>query len=65
MCNKLKTWQDVVTETAIKWMKVLKTGGLDVRFMGMDVTTIMFSTEAGQDMDEVCQCAPFFVCVKT
>lgn len=49
----VKRTPDVVSETAIKWMKVMKTGGLDVRFMGMDVTTIMFSTEAGQDMDEL------------
>ncbi|XP_074279851.1 uncharacterized protein LOC141605110 [Silene latifolia] len=45
--------QDEVSETAMKWTKVLKTGGLEVKFMGVDLSTVMFTMEAGQDIDEV------------
>ncbi|XP_048494218.1 uncharacterized protein LOC104887231 isoform X2 [Beta vulgaris subsp. vulgaris] len=45
--------QDKVSETAMKWSKVSKTGGLEVKFMGVDLSTVMFTMEAGQDMDEL------------
>lgn len=38
----------------MKWTKVLRTGALGVRFMGVDLSTIMFNMEQGQDMTEVC-----------
>ncbi|KMT20450.1 hypothetical protein BVRB_1g004440 [Beta vulgaris subsp. vulgaris] len=44
---------DKVSETAMKWSKVSKTGGLEVKFMGVDLSTVMFTMEAGQDMDEL------------
>lgn len=44
---------DVVSELAMKWSKVSKTGGLEVKFMGVDLSTVMFTMEAGQGMDEL------------
>ncbi|KAH9617024.1 hypothetical protein KSS87_009188 [Heliosperma pusillum] len=49
----LQRTPDEVSETAMKWTKVLKTGGLVVKFMGVDISTVMFTMEAGQDIDEV------------
>ncbi|KAL2892191.1 Adenine phosphoribosyltransferase [Bienertia sinuspersici] len=46
---------DKVSEIAMKWSKVSKTGGLEVKFMGVDLSTIMFTMEAGQDMEELRQ----------
>ncbi|CAB4300457.1 unnamed protein product [Prunus armeniaca] len=43
---------DMVAEIAMKWTKVLRTGALGVRFMGVDLNTIMFNMEQGQDMTE-------------
>ncbi|KAH7577949.1 hypothetical protein ACOSQ2_000971 [Xanthoceras sorbifolium] len=40
---------DMVAEIAMKWTKVLKTGGLDVKFSGVDVNTVMFTMQRGQD----------------
>lgn len=37
----------------MKWSKVSKTGGLEVKFMGVDLGTVMFTMEAGQDRDQV------------
>ncbi|CAL8123140.1 unnamed protein product [Prunus armeniaca] len=45
--------QDTVAEIAMKWTKVLRTGALGVRFMGVDLNTIMFNMEQGQDMTEL------------
>lgn len=45
--------QDAVTEIATKWSKVLKTGAVDVNFMGIDLNTIMFTLMRGQDTIEV------------
>ncbi|XP_021748099.1 uncharacterized protein LOC110713956 [Chenopodium quinoa] len=44
---------DEVSEIAMKWSKVSKTGGLEVKFMGVDLSTVMFTMEAGQDRDEL------------
>ncbi|KAK9749420.1 hypothetical protein RND81_02G124400 [Saponaria officinalis] len=44
---------DDVSETAMKWTKVMKTGGLEVKFMGVDLSTIMFTMETSQSVDEV------------
>jgi hypothetical protein len=50
--------QDMVAETAMKWTKVLRTGAVEVKFMGVDLSTIMFTMERGQDTVEVCFCSP-------
>ncbi|KAK9279347.1 hypothetical protein L1049_013026 [Liquidambar formosana] len=44
---------DMVAEIAMKWTKVLKTGSIEVKFMGVDVSTIMFTMERGQDTEEL------------
>lgn len=49
----VKRTKDTVTEIARKWTKVLKTGGTDLNFMGVDLSTIMFTLQGGQDADEV------------
>lgn len=51
MCSSL---QDMVAEIAMKWTKVLRTGAIGARFMGVDRSTIMFTMERGQDTAEVC-----------
>lgn len=38
----------------MKWTKVLRTGAIDAKFMAVDLTTIMFTMERGQDTAEVC-----------
>ena len=43
----------MVSEIALKWTKLSKTGTLDVKFMGVDLSTIMFTLEKGQDSFEV------------
>ncbi|CAL9007317.1 unnamed protein product [Prunus brigantina] len=46
----------------MKWTKVLRTGALGVRFMGVDLNTIMFNMEQGQDMIEItCFCVHLFL----
>jgi len=50
--------QDMVAETAMKWTKVLRTGAVEVKFMGVDLSTIMFTMERGQDTVEVFFCSP-------
>lgn len=37
----------------MKWTKVARTGGIEANFMGVDVSTIMFTMEKGQDTIEV------------
>ncbi|PRQ58181.1 hypothetical protein RchiOBHm_Chr1g0356451 [Rosa chinensis] len=44
---------DMVAEIATKWSKVLRTGSIGVRFMGVDMSTIMVTMERGQDMAEL------------
>ncbi|XP_022757387.1 uncharacterized protein LOC111304750 [Durio zibethinus] len=45
--------QDMVAEIAMKWTKVLRTGALGVKFMGIDLSTIMFNMEDGQKILEL------------
>ncbi|KAF3950566.1 hypothetical protein ACB098_11G077300 [Castanea mollissima] len=45
--------EDMVADTAMKWTKVLKTGGIGARFMGIDLGTILFTIERGQDTTEL------------
>lgn len=42
----------MVTSTK-QWSKIARTGAIDVKFMGVDVSTIMFTLEKGQDTLEV------------
>ncbi|KAK6918363.1 LRP chaperone MESD [Dillenia turbinata] len=42
-----------VAEIAMQWTKVLKTGAVEVNFMGVDVSTIMFTMNNGQDAFEL------------
>ncbi|KAJ8748876.1 hypothetical protein K2173_013307 [Erythroxylum novogranatense] len=44
---------DTVAEIAMKWTKVLRTGGVEVNFVGVDVSTIMFTMQQGRDMAEL------------
>nr|XP_027115224.1 LRP chaperone MESD-like [Coffea arabica] len=44
---------DTVSEIAMKWSKVARTGGIEANFMGVDVSTIMFTMEKGQDAIEL------------
>lgn len=37
----------------MQWTKLAKTGTVDVKFMGVDLSTIMFTLEKGQDSFEV------------
>lgn len=43
----------MVSEIAMKWTKLARTGAIDAKFMGVDVSTIMFTMERGQDTLEV------------
>nr|XP_009761529.1 PREDICTED: uncharacterized protein LOC104213692 [Nicotiana sylvestris]XP_016475859.1 PREDICTED: uncharacterized protein LOC107797475 [Nicotiana tabacum] len=43
-----------VSEIAMKWTKLARTGAIEAKFMGVDVSTIMFTMEKGQDTIEVC-----------
>ncbi|XWS77010.1 hypothetical protein CRYUN_Cryun01aG0227100 [Craigia yunnanensis] len=45
--------QDMVAEIAMKWTKLLRTGALGVKFMGIDLSTIMFNLEDGQKILEL------------
>lgn len=37
----------------MKWTRVLRTGAIEAKFMGVDLSTIMFTLERGQDIAEV------------
>ncbi|OIS99463.1 PREDICTED: uncharacterized protein LOC109231096 [Nicotiana attenuata] len=42
-----------VSEIAMKWTKLARTGAIEAKFMGVDVSTIMFTMEKGQDTIEL------------
>ncbi|KAL6494012.1 hypothetical protein OROGR_031921 [Orobanche gracilis] len=44
---------DMVSEIAMKWTKVARTGAIESRFTGVDVSTIMFTMQKGQDALEL------------
>ncbi|KAF9668975.1 hypothetical protein SADUNF_Sadunf14G0059400 [Salix dunnii] len=44
---------DVVAEIAMKWTKIMKTGGIRVQFTGVDLSTIMLSMDQGRDTMEL------------
>ena len=43
----------MITAISKQWSKIARTGAIDVKFMGVDVSTIMFTLEKGQDTLEV------------
>ncbi|KAM3287474.1 putative protein isoform X1 [Capsicum chacoense] len=42
-----------VTEIAMRWTKLARTGAIEAKFMSIDVSTIMFTMEKGQDSIEL------------
>ncbi|TKY65428.1 hypothetical protein E2542_SST08287 [Spatholobus suberectus] len=44
---------DMVAEFSMKWTQVLRTGAVGVRFMGVDLNTIMFNLESIKDLEEL------------
>ena len=42
-----------MVEIAMRWTKVLRTGGLGVRFMAVDRSTVMFNMQNGKEVTEV------------
>lgn len=46
-------FQNMVAEIALKWTQLLRTGALGVKFMGIDLGTIMFNLEDGHKVLEV------------
>ncbi|XP_031129324.1 uncharacterized protein LOC116031034 [Ipomoea triloba] len=44
---------EMVSEIAMKWTKLARTGAIDAKFMAVDVSTIMFTMERGQDTLEL------------
>ncbi|KAH0924978.1 hypothetical protein HID58_017234 [Brassica napus] len=44
---------DMVVDIAMKWTKVLRTGGLGVRFMAVDRSTVMFNMQNGKEVTEL------------
>ncbi|CAA2935030.1 uncharacterized protein LOC111390040 [Olea europaea subsp. europaea] len=45
--------KDIVSEIAMKWTNVARTGAIEAKFMGVDLSTIMFTMEKGLDAIEV------------
>ncbi|MBA0605184.1 hypothetical protein Godav_017784 [Gossypium davidsonii] len=45
--------KNMVAEIALKWTQLLRTGALGVKFMGIDLGTIMFNVEDGHKVLEV------------
>ncbi|CAN8286185.1 unnamed protein product [Cochlearia groenlandica] len=45
--------KDMVVDIAMKWTKVLRTGGIGVRFMAVDRSTVMFNMQNGQEVNEL------------
>ncbi|THF99001.1 hypothetical protein TEA_030179 [Camellia sinensis var. sinensis] len=44
---------DVVSDIAMKWTQLARTGSIETKFMGFDLNTIMFTMEKGQDASEL------------
>lgn len=47
-----RTKEEIPT-IAMRWTKVLRTGATEVKFMPVDLSTVMFNMERGQDLEEV------------
>jgi len=48
-----QNFQETISEIAMKWTKLLRTGSIETQFMGFDLNTVMFTMEKGQDSIEV------------
>ncbi|KAJ8506120.1 hypothetical protein OPV22_007006 [Ensete ventricosum] len=46
-------YREDVPAIAMRWSKVLRTGSVEVKFMAVDLNTIMFTMERGQDLEEL------------
>ncbi|CAN6925788.1 hypothetical protein YC2023_012389 [Brassica napus] len=44
---------DMVVEIAMRWTKVLRTGGLGLRIMAVDRSTVMFNMHNGKEVTEL------------
>ncbi|PIN18591.1 hypothetical protein CDL12_08745 [Handroanthus impetiginosus] len=44
---------ETISEIAMKWTKVARTGAIEAKFTGVDVSTIMFTMQKGQDTLEL------------
>ncbi|KAK4418613.1 hypothetical protein Salat_2274100 [Sesamum alatum] len=44
---------ETVSEISMKWTKVARTGAIEAKFSGVDVSTIMFTMQKGQDAQEL------------
>lgn len=44
---------ETVSKIAMKWTEVARTGSIEAKFMGVDLSTIMFTMEKGQDSLEL------------
>ncbi|GMP43519.1 hypothetical protein CsSME_00012848 [Camellia sinensis var. sinensis] len=49
----VETTRDVVSDIAMKWTQLSRTGSIETKFMGFDLNTIMFTMEKGQDASEL------------
>ncbi|GFY92521.1 hypothetical protein Acr_08g0009170 [Actinidia rufa] len=49
----VKRTPEMVSEIAMKWSKLSRTGAIETKFMGFDRSTIMFTMEKGQDSLEL------------
>ncbi|CAM8977443.1 unnamed protein product [Rhodiola kirilowii] len=49
----VKRTADMITELAMKWTKVARTGAIEAQFMGVDSSTIMFTMQRGKDSTEL------------
>lgn len=54
LLTEITCLQEKVTEIAMRWTKLARTGAIEAKFMSVDVSTIMFTMEKGQDSIEVC-----------
>ncbi|KAE8662479.1 Detected protein of confused Function [Hibiscus syriacus] len=45
--------KNTVAELAVKWTQLLRTGALGVKFMGIDLGTVMFNVEEGHKVLEL------------
>ncbi|KZV37422.1 hypothetical protein F511_01290 [Dorcoceras hygrometricum] len=44
---------DIVSDIAMKWTNVARTGAIEITFTGVDLSTIMFTMQKGQDSLEL------------
>ncbi|GAA0160887.1 hypothetical protein LIER_17335 [Lithospermum erythrorhizon] len=49
----VKRTKEMVSEIAMKWTKIARTGAIEAKFMGFDLNTVMVTMERGQDAIEL------------